>query len=116
MEVSDGVRKSQVGENVSFLLVHLDYDLRPQNIGMSNGYDRLADSLVRERDIAAVPDAEGFNTYRERIQYRSGRRWVTKPTLDARWRDRVTVHPAREDTSALAEGVVRPSALSSQNR
>lgn len=104
MEVSDGVRKSQVGKNLSFLLVHLDYDLHPQGVGTSNGYDRLADSLVREGDIAAVPDAEDFDTYRERIQYRSERRWVTEPTLNARWRDLVGARPAREDTSASAEG------------
>lgn len=104
MEVSDSVRKSQVGKNVSFLLVHLDYNLRPQNIGTSNGYDRLADLLAREGDIAAVPDAEDFDTYRERIQYRSGRRWVTEPTLNARWKNLVAARPAREDTSAPDEG------------
>jgi hypothetical protein len=103
VEVSDGVRKSQVGKNVSFLVVHLDYDLRPQGVGTSNGYDRLADSLVQEDDIDAVPDPDDFNTYRERIQYRSGRRWVTEPTLSARWKDTVEARPVQEDASASAE-------------
>jgi hypothetical protein len=86
VEVSDGVRKTQVGKNASFLLVHLDYDLHPRSVGTSNGYDRLADSLAQEGDIDAVPDADDFNAYRERIRYWSGRRWVMTPTLNARWK------------------------------
>jgi len=81
VEVSDGVHKTQVGRNISFLLVHLDYDLRLQGVGTSSGYDRLADSLARQGAIDAVPGPEAFATYQERIQYWSDRGWMTEPTF-----------------------------------
>lgn len=103
VEVSDGVRRTQVGTNISFLLVHLDYDLRPQGVGTSNGYDRLADSLAREGDLDAVPDADDLNAYRDRIRYWSGGKWMTEPTPNVRWKDTVEDRPARKGAGTSAE-------------
>jgi len=79
VELTDGTDLTQVGKNMSYLLVHLDYDLRPRGVGTSNGYDRLADSLAREGAIDAAPGSEALNAYQKLIRYWSDRGWMTDP-------------------------------------
>jgi hypothetical protein len=68
------------------VLVHLNYALRPQSIGTSSHYDYLADSLVADGQLEAVPDGDDFAVYRDQIEYWTGASWINHPTFNRRWR------------------------------
>ncbi len=97
MEVLEGEYESQSANDQSFVLVHFNYALRPQTIGTSTHYDRLADLLVQRGRLDDIPDADDFAAYRNRIQYWTGGGWTTEPTTNERWRSTVE---ARSSQSA----------------
>jgi hypothetical protein len=70
--------------NRPYVLVHLNDALRPQSIGTSSQYDYLADSLVADGRLEAVPDGDDFARYRDQIRYWTGAGWTTEPTWNER--------------------------------
>jgi len=86
LEILDGTYGDGRVMNRPYVLVHLDYDLHPQTVGTSSDYDHLADSLVADGRLDAVPDGEDFARYRDRIRYWTGAGWTTEPTWNEEWK------------------------------
>jgi hypothetical protein len=86
LEILDGTYGDGRVMNRPHVLVHLDYDLHPQTVGTSSDYDHLADSLVADGRLDAVPDGEDFARYRDRIRYWTGAGWTTEPTWNEEWK------------------------------
>ena len=84
------VREGRVGGagqgDEAYILVYFDRSLRPQAVGTSSHYDRLADTLAQRGEIDAVPSPGYFERYRGRLQYWTGEGWQAEPTTNVRWR------------------------------
>lgn len=74
-------RRPDEGSDWPKVITTLDYDLQPQSVGTDGTYDRLADSLVQDGVLEAVPGPEDLRRYGEEIWYWTGRGWSSKPTL-----------------------------------
>jgi len=85
VEVWDGRLRGRE-ERGSRILIQLNEHFRPVAIGTANQYDRLADQLVADGRIEAVPDYEYFQRYKQQFRYWTGSGWSQKPTINARWR------------------------------
>jgi hypothetical protein len=81
----DGTTDLAQGREDPHVIAQFTYDLEPLGVGTSSGYDALADLLVREGKLEAVPDAAYFRAYMQRIRYWNGTGWQTEPTWNARW-------------------------------
>lgn len=76
------VREGRVGGpergNEAYILVYFDRSLRPQAVGTSSHYDRLADTLAQRGALDSVPDADYFEQYQGRLLYWTGEEWQAK--------------------------------------
>jgi len=61
----------------SYVLVTFTFGFKPVSVGTSSQFDHLAERLVREGRLDAVPGPKDFKRYQQRIQYWTGYRWTT---------------------------------------
>ena len=94
----DGTFRPERADARPYVLVHPTRALRAETVGTSTRYSRLAEALVAADRLDAVPGADDFARYRSRMRSWTGPRWLTEPTLQARWRDLVAPRSARAAT------------------
>lgn len=78
VQVRDGHAGSVERGDEAYILVYFDRSLRPQAVGTSSHYDRLADTLAQRGALDSEPDAEYFEQYRGRLLYWTGEEWQAK--------------------------------------
>lgn len=81
-QVQDGQVEEEAGRRRSYVLVTFTSDFEPVSVGTSSWYDRLAQRLVQEGRLDAVPGPADFRRYREQIRYWTGGGWGRRVSKD----------------------------------
>ncbi len=75
VQVREGYVGSSEQRGEAYILVCFDRSLRPESVGTSSQYDRLADTLAQRGTIGEVPDADYFESYQGHLRYWTGGKW-----------------------------------------
>jgi hypothetical protein len=69
----------------AWLIITLDRQLRPVQVGTSNAHDILTRQLVAQGVLEHVPGPAYYERYMQTFQYWNGDGWQTEPTWNRRW-------------------------------